>query len=343
MSAKEFIKFFETSSNESEISFKDFFKLDFFSASPKKSEIKCSGEINSVIKQVRDEIFTNLRLNEFIQKKPKFVIQVLRPFYQLLKDTTSIINENQKAQLMLLLRLSKSNAKKKTFRMFFKEASSIELVNGMDKFNQEANSLFSSLLANKRIQMIITDVVNEISGSNSKSDFKSIKFRYFRSDVVGLEGFAGVNEIFVSVNELDNTIDELKNYSDLEKMALFKLKFTALVIHEVTHVILRSAMDDFNASSPKAWNKSNKNVQENKRPSFVEAGIFSENKLFKGVIDWEESAENGFNLFYCSDFLEKILKNEPADFDLNEAKVFLITKVTLLMAVDYFFEEERFL
>ncbi len=124
-------------------------------------------------------------------------------------------------------------------------------------------------------------------------------------------------------------------------MKLFKLSFTALVIHGVIHVVLFSTMDDLNVSSIKAWDTPNKNVEEYKRPSFVE--IFAEKKLFKAAIDWEKSAESNLNLVYCSDFLEKLFKNEPVDFDLDEAKVVTISKAPLLMAFDYSFEEQRFL
>lgn len=344
MAAEEFIKFFETSINETIISFKNFFKLDFFTGStPRKGEIKYSGDINNLIKQVRNVIFTNLRLNKSFLRKPKYEREDIQPLYQLIKDTSDIINENQKAQLLLLLHLSKcGNAKKDTFRTFFNQIDSIKMADGLNSFYQEAKCLFTNLLKNKRIQMVISDVVREISGSASKNDFNIIKFRYFRSKIVGLQGFAGVNEIFVSVNELDYKIDELEYYSDEEKLKLFKLSFTALFIHEVTHVVLRSSMNDFNVSSLKAWDTSNENVEEEKRPSFVEAEIFAEKKLFKAVIDWEKSAESNFNLVYCSDFLEKLFKNEPVDFDLDEANI-TISKAPVLMAFDYSFEEQRFI
>ena len=100
-------------------------------------------------------------------------------------------------------------------------------------------------------------------------------------------------------------------------------------------------MDDFNVSSPKTYEASNKNVQDDKRPSFIEAGIFSEKKLFKAVINWGKSAGSNFDLLYCSDFLEKLLKNETVEFDLNKAKVATITQEPYLMGIKYFFEYQR--
>ena len=96
----------------------------------------------------------------------------------------------------------------------------------------------------------------------------------------------------------------------------------------------------FKSPSPKTYEASNKNVQDNKRPS-VEAGIFSEKKLFKVVINWEKSAGSNFDLPYCSDFLEKLLKNETVEFDLNKAKVATITQEPYLMGIKYFIEYLR--
>jgi hypothetical protein len=60
-------------------------------------------------------------------------------------------------------------------------------------------------------------------------------------------------------------------------------------------------MDDFNVS--------NKNDQDNKRPSFVKAGIFAEKKLFKAVINWEKSANSNFDLpSILFRFLRKTIK-----------------------------------
>jgi len=332
MSANKFVKFFESSTNE--ISFEDFFKLDFFTNStPEKSVIKYSGETKSVMKQIRNAIFSNLRINEFFTKRPLYENQDIGPFYQLIRDTTNDFNDNQKAQLILLLHLSKSNADMDIFRTFFHSTCTIKITNGMDQFNQEAKTLFSRLLENDRIQMIIKDVVKEISGSNSNGEFNSIKFTYYRSNIVGLKGFAGINKIYISVNELDRKIGELNDNNLSKKIDLFKLKFTALVLHECTHVILRSSLDDFNISSPKVLEE-NKNAKKD-RSSYVEAGILSVKKLFNAVIDWDESAEKGFNLDYCSEFLEKFLNNEQVEFDLNKADVVISTRVPLLMAVDY--------
>jgi hypothetical protein len=125
----------------------------------------------------------------------------------------------------------------------------------------------------------------------------------------------------------------LEFYSDSQKIDVFKLKSTALVIREITHVVLSSTMDDFNVS--------NKNDQDDKRPIFVEAGIFAEKKLFKAVINWEKSANSNFDLPYCSDFLEKLLKNETVEFDLNKAKVTTITQEPYLLGIKYFIEYRR--
>jgi len=95
----------------------------------------------------------------------------------------------------------------------------------------------------------------------------------------------------------------LEFYSDSQEIDVFKLKFTALVIREITHVVLSSTMDDFNVS--------NKNDQDDKRPR------------------------------YCSDFLEKLLKNETVEFDLNKAKVTTITQEPYLLGIKYFIEYRR--
>jgi hypothetical protein len=59
-------------------------------------------------------------------------MEVIGPIYQLIKDTTSSFDENQKAQLMLLLYLSKSNAERNIFGAFFREMGSIKLVDELN-------------------------------------------------------------------------------------------------------------------------------------------------------------------------------------------------------------------
>jgi len=52
-----------------------------------------------------------------------------------------------------------------------------------------------------------------------------------------------------------------------------------------------------------------------------EAGCLAETRLFKGNIDWIESANKGFNLSYCKDFIKRFFGNKYVEFDLDISEV----------------------
>lgn len=129
-------------------------------------------------------------------------------------------------------------------------------------------------------------------------------------------------------------------FSELEKIQIIKIDFASTVINVLTHVILRATLDDLNASSSKI-NTPSTSVKSSK---YIEAGISTEKSFFKEVINWKESAEKGFNLEYCFDFLNKLLHNEECDFSLKNAKVVVCDKEPRLMAIKYNeTEDPRFL
>ena len=86
-----------------------------------------------------------------------------------------------------------------------------------------------------------------------------------------------------------------KFYSNTEdRLVIFKLNLIRLISHEIAHVALRHALNDFKISTP-TLNESNENEM---LKTIDEAGCLAEKRLFKGSIDWVELANKGFNLSY---------------------------------------------
>ena len=80
-------------------SFEEFFNGPYFvqQLSPKKHQIKFVRDINEIIKQARNEIFINFRLNECFMKEANFPRKDIKPFYELIKETSgdTIIKERK--------------------------------------------------------------------------------------------------------------------------------------------------------------------------------------------------------------------------------------------------------
>ncbi len=318
----------------------DFFKSYFSTTTPIKMKMKYRDNIQDSIKHARNCIITNLYLNKFFQKKA-YALTYIEPICTLLLDTKEIANDNQQAQIIFLLHLSKAELDRTKFvyfENFFRKINTIQLTTSDFQFKDECNTLFNSLKNNKIIKKIIRKVVKDISGKETTLDLDLFQVAYFDSHIDGLNGFAGLDKIYISRTEQQNLHLLSENYSENEKLLISKLNFTRLVLHEITHIILRKSLNDFNISSPKLFEATNHTYSTK---TSIEAGIFAENELFNARINWKKSATSSkLNIAYCSSFMDNLMKDQEDNFNIELAAVELIHSQATIMAVDYDYDYE---
>ena len=180
-------------------------------------------------------------------------------------------------------------------------------------------------MVNNRVKQISSDVIKNISGyAVTNYDFSKIKLYYFVVPIPSLNGYAGIDSIYVSWTQLLSFYDCLNsNLDSNSKLNLFKMNCVRLVQHEITQVVLRDLANDINISTP--YNK----------VDIEESGLLAEIEHFGGRINWLESSECGdLNTDYCEYYIKKVENNEYVSFDCIKAKVKFYEHIPICMAVD---------
>ena len=125
------------------------------------------------------------------------------------------------------------------------------------------------------------------------------------------------------------------------KLLILKMFFTRVILHELTHVVLRQTLNDFNISSPQIYETKHQATSTTscQISNMIEAGLILEQEIFSGKIDWFRSAFSpNLNLGYCSRFLDNVLNGLETSFSIESSGVVLSESVSLIMAVDYEFD-----
>lgn len=343
MAAEAFISYFEKNNkNDESILIQDFFKSYVSTGTPVKMRMNYNGNENDLMKQARNCLIGNLIINPFVIKEDGYSQKSIESLYSLLRATVDHANEDEIAQLLFLLYCSNSNINCKHFEYFFENMSSIHLTTNEEKFlyKVDPKNLFNSLKNNKIIQNIVNKVVKDLSGKNANFDYNSCKLTFFNSNLKDLNGFAGINRIYVSISALKDIY--LKSiYSNEDTFLILKMSLIRLILHEMTHVVIRHTINDFNLSSPKIHENSHQKTEADacKATKLIEAGECSEKELFNGKINWRTSAATkNLNLEYCSNFLNKLMSNQMVDFSIASSGALLYASPTIIMAVDYDFD-----
>jgi hypothetical protein len=341
MAANSFIEYVEKYKSdfkqEKKINVANFFKKYFAEKTPIKMKITYNENFQCSIKKARDCIIANLNLNPFFEKIT-YSLDDITSISSLLLDSKEYANENQQAQILFLLHLSKSNLG--FIIEFFREIKTIQLISTGIEYKDEYDTLFENLINNKYVKKIISKVVKDISGKEIMFDFNFCKVEYFDTSIQGLNGFAGLDKIYISNMEQKNLSGLYKNYSQWKKIVIQKCNFARLVLHEMTHVILRRAINDFNLSSPKIFEANTDAILPVSYDGSIEAGVMAEKVLFKDKIDWQKSAESpNLNVEYCSSFLSSLLNEQEVIFDLKLSGVVVNDSKFAIMAVDFNFKD----
>ncbi|RNA13853.1 hypothetical protein BpHYR1_026321 [Brachionus plicatilis] len=300
-------------------------------------KISPNDDQSSIGLQIRDSIVTNLASNTFFLQNSDFKFEYFKNLYSLLVSTSMSIEKQHLAKLIFMLHLSKSDIDDRDewsnlLQLFdsinFEELKEFE-------FADIIHGLFKQLKVNESITNLIEESVKEITAQNllgfQLEEFlkNKLSLNLFNCEIVGLRGFAGIDSIYVNSVDLSSFFDKLSKPSIHRDTALgiLKLEFIRIYIHEVTHVVVRKCLNDLNVSTP---------TIESKAKNINEAGVNSEEKLFGKRISWLSSVNyKFFNVKYCLEFLDDLLKGEKVEFDLDKSKCVENTNRIFSMAIDY--------
>ncbi|CAF0925119.1 unnamed protein product [Brachionus calyciflorus] len=333
MAAEAFINYYEKFSKHAEFDFRNFSKDELLSFTPKKIVVTTCGNYRDFVFQVRDGIISNLGSNPFFLKN-KFESQSFHSIYSLLIETNNPTpNEEQMAQLIFALHLSKGSIEDQSdWLVILSDLDTISLKDLPDfELEDQFLALFEILKANAIVNSKIHKIFKNITAKQEECNFdiRNLKLFFFCSEIAGLNSFSGFDSIYVSINELltlYRTLIDRKIYH-VNITLILKFEFIRLFIHETFNVILRKHFNDLNFSSPKWVDKAGLKVVS-------EAGIFAERMFFGNRIDWLRSAKR-LNYEYCSKFLDDLLKKEDVNFDFHESNCEINYKKTFNMAIDY--------
>ena len=342
MAANSFIDYVRNIKKDNDsINVENFFKSYCLNSTPIKMKMKYHDNVQDSIKEARNCIISNLNLNIYFQKKA-YKLSRIEEICRVLSESQENANDDQQAQIIFLLHLSKAKFdfnEIKYFEYFFGLIRSIQMKTKEFQYKDEYDVLFNSLKNNKIIKKIVCDIVYDISRKKVNYDFNLCNIEYFESKIAGLNGFAGFNKIYISKSEQFNLYEfsgfSSTKYTEAEKFVILKCNFTRTLLHEMTHVILRKTLNDFNMSSPKTYEATSQLSTTITNETAIEAGILAEKRLFNERIDWKMSAKSEhLNLAYCSSFIEKLFVEQDDTFDFRLAGVVLNDSAILIMGVD---------
>ena len=305
---------------------------------PIKPKFEFNISNQNILKILCDSILGNLFLNpSFKSTIKKVYLDDLKPLYELVKAVNNDKNDASfLPKLILYLHMSKCNFGFLQNIVFFKQIDSVHICNVEKRadywFAAELDNTFSKIVTNNQIKFIAIDVVKIITNSKYIDyDFSKLQLKYFKSVIINLNGYAGINTVYISIDYLSCFYDYLTKLNASEKLTILKLNFFRIVLHEMTHVILRNSLNDMNDSTPEVIQLTAANNNE----IFEEAGIISENKMFGGRINWIDSVkQDNFNIEYFNNVLKKLEQNISVTFDYNESQIVKYTHQPGLMSMD---------
>ncbi|RNA06055.1 hypothetical protein BpHYR1_026060 [Brachionus plicatilis] len=323
------------------------FKKDYLvQLSPNKTSISYHASPNDTAFLFRDSIVANLALNEYFYQDVHEVSS-FNYFCQLLEETElGITNENQIARLTLLLHVSKSLIDDQVlWDNIFQIIPTLEIDDQIEFiFKNDLIDLFNGIKSNQKIVRKINQTIISIIGLQEvKFDYSSLKIKFFKFSISELNGFAGLDCVYIGIDAIRRFVCELRqDFDNEQKLKIFLINMFRLIIHEICHVALRKVVKNFNASSPTliTQRKQQSNSDSFKKNAQIfEAGVLCEKIFFSERIDWALSSKSTrFNFAYCENFFEKLLSKSEAElpqFDFNKSGCIRDTSKFLFMAIDY--------
>ncbi|RNA24754.1 hypothetical protein BpHYR1_000448 [Brachionus plicatilis] len=216
----------------SEFSF-EYFRTEILPMiTPKKLRLNPNAEQKSLEDELKNAIISNLGLNPYFYK------------FDFRHE------QNQFVQLIFLLHLSKANIDDKgSWNNFFLALQSIKIIDTNESIlKKELDEFMHQLKKCNKFTDKILAVGQEMSGiENIVANFEDLKINFISSSIPGLNGFSGINSIYINLTELLRKHNVLTNsvYEDKAQI-LVKFECLRLFVHESCHVLIRQSLNDLN-------------------------------------------------------------------------------------------------
>lgn len=340
MAANAFVEYYERHQPQGSINLKSFLQDELADNTPKKLEVAYDSEmVSTKVKKMKECILYNLYLNaKFISFQTKATS--IEGLYNLFKQPDDQVNESQVAQLIATLHFSKSDLKFKHFIEFFINIDRLEVADFADFiYYNDLNDFFHQLIKSKPLGEKIENAILDLTGLKSEYKFESTSIKFFIRNYQ-LNGFAGKDTIYVNTDLFTSIIADPdileKNHPEEDLLTIIKMQMLQIYAHEIIHVAISFMNNDMNVSTPKV-----KKEDMQTSLSSDEPGLFMEKLLFKEAIDWSLSAEKDLNVKYCKQFIDEILNDSQASFDIEKANVVIDENPISIMGIDFNFNRHK--
>lgn len=326
MAVESFKRIFDEAKDNTKIFSFDSLRQSLNLITPKKDKYPTAYQLDDVniFSNSKESIIRNLCLHPILIQKPNFNVSFLQNLYDFMQDMS--YSESKLAQCLYLLHASKSDFSSldltsalNEFNNIFLNFNSIETNVEHKEYNflKDLEYIFEKILKSSNITKIIDNLINEIISKETKFDYNKVRILFFKSRIVDLDGFSGKNTVYVNTKPL-LYFNQLNIDQEIKEITL-KLNFISLVIHELSHVVLRFKLNDLNISSPFLSEINDDSIKKN----VDECGYEIEKRFFKHVINWPASACY-LNLAYCKQYLEKLLRNEFVEIDIEKGRLLTV-------------------
>ncbi|RNA42195.1 hypothetical protein BpHYR1_049619 [Brachionus plicatilis] len=251
--------FFDSNQSETDLDFSKL-KEKLLLITPRKLKISPNDDPRSITLQMREAVVSNLAINPYFQQSSDFKFAIFKNLYNLLLTTGHMAEKQHFAHSVFMLHLSKSDTNtREEWSNFLQTFNTINLVeNKNGELMNMVQDFFRSLKANALVSNKIGECVGEIIGKNDLgfelNNFlkDALVLNFFECKISGVRGFAGIDSIYVNFDELLDLFNKLTELSFAKDIAssITKLEFLRIYIHEVSHVVVRKCLNDFNISTP---------------------------------------------------------------------------------------------
>ncbi|CAF1097153.1 unnamed protein product [Brachionus calyciflorus] len=319
---EEFVKEFKSEKYECFFNFNRFFDKHFSCKVPQCiMPLIITNDFKQIFNETKDIILVNFYKNSSFNIIETFLRDRIEKIVKIFETDVNDLNPHIEAQIIYLLNLSQSSLSFEDFSTCFENIDTIKIV---EYENADLEALFVKIKTNKVIFDALDSTINELTEDNlTLDDLTQIKLSFFESKISFLNGFAGMQKVYVSLSRL-NELSKMTNQIYDRKNLVLRLFFVRLMINLLTHVVLRDKKNDFNLSSAFF-------SYEN----LLEAGVMTEGRIFEGKIDFFQGLSRLNFEFLIKFYDELIEKNlEIVRFDLRKSKCSVMIKKPNFMAID---------
>ncbi|XP_037051054.1 uncharacterized protein LOC119084991 [Bradysia coprophila] len=236
-------------------------------------------------------------------------------------------DDESDARKMLMLHASKADANPNIVSNLFVHCSKMTIRREIHTQLEDWKVAAIEVIQNKHVNEVILRCIEEYGVNVEQSTSGVVKIVYVNNSCQNLRGFSGINEVYInavhfllSLHVYDAIIADKH---DLELR--LQVDIINVAIHELAHLQLRKAMNDFNTSYPIL-------AKSNALPdNYLEFGRYVEEQIFGAPVDWMES---DVDVHYLESIVSSVKSDSPIP-KLTNVDEIIVREYPLLMALDY--------